>query len=143
MKTVELLPSPFFFDGSMSYRFITGARISIYNPEKENPQYIGPQHEEYAKKFVNKLYNKYSAALLDREKVEIVAANAQLKLLSGYKTQKVNVPKDIKVIEMIGYKFDFELSVPAVIQRVLYYGGAGEACSMGMGWVEIIENGEI
>lgn len=138
---IEILAEPSFNDGSISYKIITGARISASQEGKEYPQYKGPAHDDYDVLFIQNLVNKHRSSLLykgEQNKEYIIG----MQIFDPVKTQKVNVPKDGNVIEMIGYKFGFELTAPAEIHKTLYYAGAGEECSVGMGWVEKVMNYE-
>ena len=131
----ELLPEPTFADGPASYQLMTGCRISVH--EAGHAQYIGPKHVDYHYNFIQNLMNKHRSSLLYQGAAEKEYA-ISMQVHDSVKTQKVNIPKDGKLIEMIGYKFGLELNAPAEIHRTLYYAGAGEECSVGMGWVERI-----
>lgn len=135
---IEILPEPTFFDGLAKYKIITGARVSIGEEGKEHPQYIGPDHEEYTIHFIQNLVNKNRSSLLYKGKPtkEYII---DMQVFDPVKTQLFTISKDGNSIKMKGYKFGFELHAPAEIHRTLYYAGAGEGCSMGMGWVEKVE----
>jgi CRISPR-associated endoribonuclease Cas6 len=132
---IELLPEPTFVNGLVRYQLVTGARISVHKPDHAHAQYIGPEHEDYDYYFVQNLVNKHRSSLLYKGEAD-KEYTISMQVFEPIKTQKINVPKDGKVIEMKGYKFGFELNAPAEIHRTLYYAGAGEECSLGMGWVE-------
>ena len=137
-QKIEILHEPLFIDGPQTYSIKTGARISIKVEGIDNPQYIGPDHPEYHQRFVANLIHKHNASL-ENKSTNIAASDITMTVISDYKTQKINVHKDGHHIEMIGYKYDLTLSAPASVHRTLYYGGAGEECSMGMGWVEVLK----
>ncbi len=138
---VEIAKSPHFVDGKMAYSLKSGAKISIKHEQFAHPQYIGPDHAEYKNRFLQNLKNKYSASIIST-KYSDLSVPLELNILSSYKTQKINVMKDGYFIEMKGYKFDFELEAPSVLHKTLFYAGVGEECSMGMGWVEVLEKEE-
>jgi CRISPR-associated endoribonuclease Cas6 len=134
---IEILPEPAFTDGIASYKVITGARISVGEVGQEHPQYKGPEHEDYDILFIQNLVNKHRSSLLHKgEPTKEYTIGMQI--FDPVKTQMITVPKDGNEIKMKGYKFVFELNAPAEIHRTLYYAGAGEECSVGMGWVEKI-----
>lgn len=135
---IEILPEPAFSDGAAMYKLITGARISVGEVDQEHPQYKGPEHEDYDFLFIQNLVNKHRSSLLYKgEPTKEYTIGMQI--FDPVKTQMVTVPKDGNEIKMKGYKFSFELNAPAEIHRTLYYAGAGEECSVGMGWVEEVE----
>ena len=134
-RNIEILPEPTFYDGASTYKIVTGARISVGEEGQEHPQYKGPEHEDYDFLFVQNLVNKHRSSLLYKgEPTQEYVIGMQV--FDPVKSQMVTVPKDNNEIKMKGYKFDFELNAPAEIHKTLYYAGAGEECSVGMGWVE-------
>ncbi|MBL0025296.1 MAG: hypothetical protein IPO98_09960 [Saprospiraceae bacterium] len=136
---IEILPEPTFDDGTATYKIVTGARISVGAEGHEHPQYKGPEHKDYDYLFIQNLVNKHRSSLYHKgeETKEYVIG---MQIFDPVKTQLVNVLKNGHFVNMRGYKFEFELTAPAEIHRTLYYAGAGEECSMGMGWVERNEN---
>lgn len=134
-RNIEILPEPTFYDGASTYKIVTGARISVGEEGQEHPQYKGPEHEDYDFLFVQNLVNKHRSSLLYKG-VPSDEYIIGMQVFDPIKTQKVNVPKNGNLTEMRGYKFDFELNAPAEIHKTIYYAGAGEECSVGMGWVE-------
>lgn len=133
---IEILPEPTFSDGLATYKITTGARISVGEKGQEHAQYKGPDDEDYDILFIQNLVNKHRSSLLYKGEIT-KEYTIGMQVFDPIKTQKVNVPKNGNLTEMIGYKFRFELNAPAEIHRTLYYAGAGEECSVGMGWVEI------
>lgn len=136
---IEILPEPNFSDGTARYKIITGARISVGEAGHEHPQYKGPEHEDYDYLFVQNLVNKHRSSLMYKG-VPNQEYTIGMQVFDPVKTHMVNVLKNGHFVNMRGYKFAFELTAPAQIHRTLYYAGAGEECSMGMGWVEMNEN---
>jgi CRISPR-associated endoribonuclease Cas6 len=136
---IEILPEPPFKDGPSRYKLITGARISVAEEGQEYAQYKGPDHEDYEHLFVQNLVNKHRSSLLYKGEAD-KGYTIGMQVFDPIKTQMVIVPKNGNVTKMRGYKFCFELNAPAEIHRTLYNAGAGEECSMGMGWVEAMGN---
>lgn len=135
---IEILPEPIFSDGLATYKIITGARISVGEEGHEHAHYKGPDDENYDFLFIQNLVNKHRSSLLYKgEPTQEYIIGMQI--FDPVKTQMFTVPKDGNLIKMKGYKFGFELNAPAEIHRTLYYAGAGEECSLGMGWVEIVQ----
>lgn len=136
---IVLAEPPHFVDGTMHYRLITGARISLPPLEKgKHQQYISPNDtSDYGERLVRNLMHKLQASnqVLSAEQSKHII---QFILQSDIRSQKINVPKNGDTIESIVYKYDFALDAPAPIHRTLYYAGAGEENTLGMGWVEII-----
>ena len=133
---IEILPEPSFNDGLATYKVITGARISVGEEGQEHAQYKGPDDEDYDILFIQNLVNKHRSSLLYKGEIT-KEYTIGMEVFDPVKTQMVTVLKDGNEIKMKGYKFGFELNAPAEIHRTLYYAGAGEECSVGMGWVEI------
>lgn len=134
---IEILPEPTFSDGLATYKIITGARISKGEDGHEHAQYKGPDDVDYDYLFIQNLVNKHRSSLLyqgEATKEYTIGMQA----FGPVKTQMVIVPKNGNETKMRGYKFSFELNAPAEIHRTLYYAGAGEECSVGMGWVDVL-----
>jgi CRISPR-associated endoribonuclease Cas6 len=134
---VEVLTGPAFKNGPMEYSVQTGVRISVGEEGKEHPQYVGPEYEGYELRFLRNLLNKYEAAPLPAKR-ELSLDEMQLLIHPDISSQMFNIYKNQQWTKMKGYKYDFMLDASESIHRTLYYAGAGEECSMGMGWVERI-----
>jgi CRISPR-associated endoribonuclease Cas6 len=135
---IEILQEPKFQQGTYRYKIVTGARISIGEEGKKRPQYKGPDYDDYEHLFIQNLVHKHRASLYYKGD-ETNEYKIGMSIFDPVKTQMFNVPKENNTITMRGYKFDFELTAPAEIHKTLYFAGAGEECSMGMGWVEMID----
>ncbi|MBK9150369.1 MAG: hypothetical protein IPM26_04945 [Saprospiraceae bacterium] len=135
---VEIESLPAFTDGSTRYSLLSGARISLNVEGRPQPLYVGPDYPQYADRILRNLLHKHNASCTEAERIG-EAKDSSFNCISEVKTQKVNLVKDGNLIEMIGYKYNFELTAPAALHRVAYLAGVGEECSLGMGWVERME----
>lgn len=135
---VELLP-PLKMDSSINiYSLKSGARLSIHLTERKHPLYIDPTHPEYKARFLQNLINKHQASILNSENLVIDINDLDFKLLGDFRSHKYNVHKEGNTIQSIAYSYDFELNAPIPIHEILNDSGAGEECSLGLGWVEFV-----
>lgn len=137
-NNIILQQEPNFYDGILQYRLVSGARISLNCPDQKYPLYIGPDHTEYSTRFIKNLINKYESMPDLEQKRTVNPKECHFECTSSFKTKKYNVLKDGNLIESKTWLYDFNLNAPAEIHRTLYFAGAGEEGSLGLGWVKIL-----
>ncbi|MBP7643220.1 MAG: hypothetical protein KA767_07765 [Saprospiraceae bacterium] len=135
---IEIIQEPKWIDGPQDYLLRSGARISKQIDGKKYAQYQSPLDEGYTDQFIQNLRNKILATGVTLP--NYIRPNIQF--LSEPRSYKYNIPKEERMIEMKTYSFKFNLDAPQIWHRTLYYAGAGEECSLGLGWVEIIEENQ-
>jgi len=134
---IEILPTPAWTNGMMRYSLKTGARISQNMEGRKHPLYISPDHEEYGIRFTQNLLNKLNASTMNIQTNSINYEAVYMKIISDTRSHVYNIHKDGETIKSKTWSFDFSLDAPVHVHRTLYYAGAGEECSLGMGWAEM------
>lgn len=136
VASVERLPA--FDAGEMvAYRALSPVVVSILPEGKKYPDYLNPENESYEVLLRQNLANKFNS-IPGNVPIEIISpfrfelkSSARSKLI----TIKPYTPEQSKVR---GFVFDFSLTCPAEIHRLIWTTGIGEKNSMGFGWVEMI-----
>lgn len=132
IEEAQIMTEPRFTE-MMKYKSLTPICISVGREDEKYAQYLSPLDDGYADAFVFNLVDKantfYKTEKFRAEDVTL--------------TIKTNEPRSkkwtVKGINVIGYKFAFELKAPMELQRVGYYAGFGVAnSSLGMGMVKTI-----
>ncbi len=136
---VEIIQEPNWIDGLQEYRLKSGARFSKNIEDQKYAQYQSPSDDGYIDQFLQNLKNKIHATGCAMPNY----ISPKMSILSEPKSHKYNIPKDEHIIEMKAYSFRFSLDAPQIWHKTLYYAGAGEECSLGLGWVELIENNNL
>lgn len=120
---------------NMHYRALSPVVISFKYPGSSYASYLSPNDNEYAHLFHNNLLNKYhtipkSAPIPDLYNFSFkLIGNPRSKLV----TIKQGTPQQSKIR---GYLFEFDLTAPHEIHRLMLSCGAGEKNSIGFGWCE-------
>jgi len=129
---IEILQNPQWRDGLQNYTLRSGARISKKLLDHEHPQYLMPTDDGYCDQFLQNIKHKLQATgTLIPEYIK-----PTLHITSDFKPHKYNIPKADELIEMKTASFSFSLDAPREWHHALYYAGAGEECSLGLGWAE-------
>jgi CRISPR-associated endoribonuclease Cas6 len=122
---------------TMNYRAVSPIVVSLKNEDSKYAQYLSPADVEYTDLIRKNLWTKYSsipiATTLPEEPAFQFKPKGEPK--SKLVTIKPYTPEQSKVR---GFVFDFSLSCPVEIHRLILATGIGEKNSMGFGWVEII-----
>nr|HMP32174.1 CRISPR-associated endoribonuclease Cas6 [Saprospiraceae bacterium] len=134
---VQLLLTPSFTKETIEYQLMTGARISTRENGKVHADYIGPAHEAYHEKWIQNLCNKYLASV-PKEATPINLDKIKLYIHDEFRSKMINIFKNGTWIKLRVFEYAFSLHAPEELHRTLYYGGVGEECSLGLGWVEMI-----
>ena len=122
------------FQETMRYRCLSPVVISVKEEGKDQPQYKGPEHPDYAKLFLNNLAEKYSVVPQLAGITEASKDDWQFRLLNKPRTKLIHIKQHTEAATQVkGYEYDFELTAPAEVQELGFYAGFGEGNSMGFG----------
>lgn len=149
VERVETLPNPFeeIPDGSIiTQSFKTISPMVVACKEEGLDQYLSPADEQFADFFAINLIDRHRT--IDGNtgmKVDATFAKniVKFKLLSdpekikkrGFTVKEGKLRDETKVIGY--YDFSFEVTAPASLLKVGYFGGFGKESSMGCGCVEV------
>lgn len=131
---IERLPETDFVE-NMHYRALSPVVISFKYPESSYASYLSPDDKEYARLFLNNLKNKYNAVPKSVPLPDSYPFRFSLAGLTRSKlvTIKQGTPEQSKIR---GYLFEFELTAPPELHRLMLACGAGEKNALGFGWCE-------
>ena len=130
---VERLPEPVLTD-TMNYRAVSPVVISLKDDNSKYAQYLAPTDDKSIDLLRQNLLNKYNS-------IPNVAALPEgtgfvFKLKNTPKSKLVTVkPYTPEQSKVRGFIFDFTLTCPIEIHRLILSTGIGEKNSMGFGWV--------
>ena len=136
---VEALPEPE-FNETMAYQLLTPWIVSCKDENQKYPQYLKPDDVRFidlAKKHIAEKYNN------TRNTSAIDTSRINLKQLSDFKRAGYVVkPGSKQESRIVGNVFDFELTAPVEVQRMIWNAGISEKSSSGFGWCEEIDGVE-
>ncbi|WP_372776538.1 CRISPR-associated endoribonuclease Cas6 [Mangrovibacterium sp.] len=131
---VEALPEPGFRE-TMQYRVQTPWVVSYQAETDRNPQYLSPGYDGFATLAIKHLVEKYKNT---RATEAIESTQIGLKRISDFKRAgfviKPGTPEQTRIV---GNLFDFELTAPPELHRMIWSAGVSEKSSSGFGWVEL------
>lgn len=130
---VEVLPEPHFTE-TMKYRLITPWVVSFQEEQDKHPDYLSPADERFHSLVIKHLIEKYNNT---RKTAEILPEQIRLLVTSPFKRSGfVMKPGSRAESRVIGNLFDFELSAPVDVHRMIWNAGVSEKSSSGFGWVD-------
>jgi len=134
VSKVEALPEPE-FSGIMHYRLQTPWVVS-YKTENDNyPQYLSPNDESFETLAIKHIVEKFNNT---RSQKTIFVEQIKLKRTSDFKRAGfVMKPGTKEQSRIVGSLFEFELTAPLEVHRMIWGAGVSEKSSSGFGWVEI------
>lgn len=131
---IEALPEPEFQE-TMNYRLQTPWVVSYKTDTDKHPKYLTPKDAFFeplaAKHLVEKYNNTRGNGTTTTDNIRIVLPNVFKR--SGF-LMKPGTKEETRVI---GNLFDFELTAPIEIHRMIWNAGICEKSSCGFGWVEV------
>ncbi len=154
---VEALPEPIFAE-TMQYRLQTPWVVSLKTENDKHPQYLKPFEKDFYELSVKHMAEKYQNT---KGKV-LDGSTFGFKLKTGVNEHGIPLyrkPEPAKWLEesrgwkragflmkpgtpeesrIVGNLFDFELSAPVEVHRMIWNAGASEKSSSGFGWVEVL-----
>ncbi|PTN09607.1 CRISPR-associated endoribonuclease Cas6 [Mangrovibacterium marinum] len=132
---VEALPEPEFRE-TMRYRLQTPWVVSFQPEAACNPQYLSPGDEAFDALATKHLIEKYNNT---RQPLSIGTEQVGMRRLTDFKRAGFVVkPGTAQQTRIVGNLFDFELTAPVELHRLIWNAGASEKSSSGFGWVEIV-----
>lgn len=135
---VERLPDPL-LQKTMDYSTLSSVVVSLGSEESKYAKYIPPGDDFYAVLLRKNLWNKYSSAPNANQLPEDFEFGFKptSEPKSKLATMKPYTPQQTRVR---GFMFDFSLTCPPEIHRLILSTGLGEKNSMGFGWCEVNNN---
>ena len=137
LKYDELMPE-LEFKETMIYKVQTPAVFSkkvIYNG-KESPHYFSPDEKEFGLYFLKNVSEKFK--IFSGQKDDILNSDCDVKIISDSKKNIWNIGSNTGSSQrVVGYKYDFELTAPADLQRMVWMTRIGAKNSMGFGFVDV------
>ncbi|MGK7397632.1 MAG: CRISPR-associated endoribonuclease Cas6 [Candidatus Cyclobacteriaceae bacterium M3_2C_046] len=135
---VETLPREE-FKQVMTYQLKTPLCISHKGVDDKHPQYLSPDHPQFADILLNNLVRKFAALQTAQAGGIMPQPDNEFKLdfkLQSRVKEKLLLIKSYTDHEtrVKGYQFRFQLQAPVELQELGYYAGFGEKNSMGMGF---------
>ncbi|MFA7141247.1 MAG: CRISPR-associated endoribonuclease Cas6 [Proteiniphilum sp.] len=133
---VEALAEPSFSD-TMRYHLATPWVVSYQSDQDKYPQYLSPDDDRFLSLAVRHLVEKYNNT---SNGVKISDGQMKLSLTTPYKRAGFVIkPGTREESRVIGNLFDFELSAPVEVHRMIWNAGVSEKSSSGFGWVELFK----
>lgn len=130
---VEALPEPHFSE-TMKYSLISPWVVSYQSEQDKYPKYLSPDDERFRPLAVKHLIEKYNHT---RNGAKISDFQLMLNLTTSFKRAGFVIkPGSREESRVIGNLFDFELTAPVEVHRMIWNAGASEKSSSGFGWVE-------
>jgi CRISPR-associated endoribonuclease Cas6 len=131
---VEVLPEPPFV-GTMKYKLSTPWVVSFQSEQDKYPKYLSPDDPNYQFLAVKHIFEKYNNTT---DTDSILPAQIHLHISSPFKRSGfVMKPGTREESRVIGNLFDFELTAPLEVQKLIWNAGVSEKSSSGFGWVEL------
>lgn len=122
----------------MEYQLLTPVCVSCRGPDDRQPQYLAPDHPQYAGLLINNLLRKY-ATLQTVEAYGLDPVNEEnhdldFRLISDYRQKLTTIkPYTDQETKVKGYIYKFSMKAPIALQEIGFYSGFGEKNSMGWG----------
>ncbi len=131
---VEALPKPIFTE-TMYYHLQTPWVVSFKTETDKHPQYLSPNDEGFDTLAIKHLVEKYNNT---RKTKFIDSGQISLKMLTDFKRAGFVIkPGTKEQSRIVGNLFDFELTAPLEIHRMIWGAGVSEKSSSGFGWCEV------
>ena len=130
---VETLPEPDFTE-TMQYRLKTPWVVSYRDDESKNAQYLKPEASLFDELSVKHLTEKYRNTQGKTISETEITFNPNVKYKRSGFLIKPETPQETRVV---GNLFDFTLTAPIDIHKMIWNAGVSEKSSSGFGWVEV------
>ncbi len=134
VSNVAALPEPEFTE-TMQYRLQTPWVVSYKTENDKHPQYLSPTNENFVGLAVKHIVEKFNNT---RNTEHVWPEQIKLKLTSDFKRAGfVMKPGTMEQSRIVGNLFEFELTAPVEVQRMVWGAGVSEKSSSGFGWIEL------
>ena len=131
VSKVEALPEPEFKE-TMKYHLQTPWVVSYQSEQDKYPQYLSPDDDRFEPLAVKHLIEKYNNT---RNSRMVSPAQIRLHLTSSFKRAGFVIkPGTSEESRVVGNLFDFELTAPVEVHRMIWNAGVSEKSSSGFGW---------
>ncbi|MGQ1889227.1 CRISPR-associated endoribonuclease Cas6 [Thermophagus sp. OGC60D27] len=132
---VEALPEPLFTE-TMHYRLHSPWVVSFQSDKQRPAQYLRPDEENFNDLSVKHITEKF----LNTRKRKIPNLQITFTPAPQYKRSGFVIKPDTPYqTRVVGNLFDFELTAPTEVQRMIWNGGISEKSALGFGWCELDE----
>jgi len=132
---VEALAEPHFSE-IMKYHLVTPWVVSYQSEHDKYPQYLSPDDERFHSLAIKHLVEKYNNTRNNH--VKISSDQMKLSLKTSFKRAGfVMKPGTREESRVVGNLFDFELSAPVEVHRMIWNAGVSEKSSSGFGWLAL------
>ncbi|PKQ67776.1 CRISPR-associated endoribonuclease Cas6 [Labilibaculum manganireducens] len=136
VANAAVLPEPEFTE-NMHYHLQTPWVVSCQTENNKYPQYLSPKDESFETFAVKHLIEKYNNT---RNQESVSSKQITLKQTSGFKRAGFVMKPDTKEqSRIVGNLFEFKLTAPVAVQKMIWNAGCSEKSSSGFGWLEKIE----
>ncbi len=138
VSQVERLPDPEIRE-TMLYRAVSPVVVSRLSEGEQYAQYLSPEEPDYFDLLRNHSVTKYGTVPHAEPLPERFEFN--FRLMSAPRSKLVTMkPYTSQQSKIRGYVYDFELTAPVEIHRLLLAAGMAEKGSMGFGWCENVND---
>jgi CRISPR-associated endoribonuclease Cas6 len=132
---VEVLPEPA-FSGTMNYRLQTPWVVSYKSEMDKYPQYLTPNDDLFNQLAIKHLAEKFNNT---RDSGSIIQDQIRLTISTPFRQAGfIMKPGTKEESRVVGNLFDFELTAPVEVHRMVWNTGVSEKSSSGFGWAEVV-----
>ncbi len=130
---VEALSEPDFKE-TMYYRLQSPWVVSWQETNDKYPQCLSPDDEQFIALATKHIVEKYNNT---RTEEKLNAEQLSLKITSNFKRSGFVIkPHTKEQTRIVGNLFDFELTAPIAVHRMIWNAGVSEKSANGFGWME-------
>lgn len=134
VANVAALPEPE-FSKTMHYHLQTPWVVSFKTENDKHPQYLSPTNKIFKTLVIKHIVEKFNNT---RNAESFLAEQIKLKLTSDFKRSSfVMKPGTKEQSRIVGNLFEFELTAPIEVHRLVWNAGVSEKSSSGFGWLEV------
>lgn len=134
------------FETTMQYTLRTPSSLSEKKKEDKKGVVLKPNSPFYVEKLQNHFLRRtdilYHFGVAD-EGLEEGIEDLRFKVLGNRMKEKTiyfTPSSSTKAVGMKGYEFNFELTAPTIIHRMIYYGGFLENTARGFGYLDVLKS---
>ncbi len=141
VKHWQIMPKPNFKD-TMQFKAVSPISITTVEEAKTANPYLLPDNEAYDVSFFNHLVRRFKAAMQYKSLVALKmldpAFAMQYRLIGQAKSRLIHLkPNPEGVLQLRGFAYEFEVSLPPPMMEFCYFAGFGEYPYLGFGFVDL------
>lgn len=130
------------FKETMQFKSVSPLSITTVEEGKPANQYLLPDHEVYDISFFNHAVRRFKAAMQYKSLAALKLIDPSFpmhyRLLGQAKSRLIHLkPNPEGLVQLRGFVFDFEVSMPTPMMEFCYYAGFGEYPYLGFGYVDL------